>query len=312
MGSSCATGTVVDSWFGGRGEEAIVLKVVHAPMPTDESIGTRCLKYKQGDVISISTMHTPAGLEPLNDRARSSARLWPQQYRFKAHRRFWSATATSSSGVREIVVLQMASSPEDRSLDNAKLDVEDALLAGNYAHRFNVSPAVTGGNMSPDEVRNIKVAIPVVCQVTSSQFPAMVPTGTLITMTPYRWDEVQKYVFEGNEEFSELPQAYFHHAAFSSGSKHFVCDIQGTEDDAGDFIIMDPCILRSEKPTLTGMAGSVVPPVMAAANQGSAPTYQRFDAMHPRCSQLCQVFDGERKVAKRNVGFCSSACGIGV
>lgn len=69
----------------------------------------------------------------------------------------------------------------------------------------------------------IKVAAPVACEVIFSGYPSMVPVGAVCTLTPYAEKDVQKFVFDGHsDEFLELPQAFFHYAAFSSGGKR-VC-----------------------------------------------------------------------------------------
>merc|ERR1719265_490915 len=98
---------------------------------------------------------------------------------------------------------------------------------------------------------SIRVAAPVACEVIHSGYPSMVPVGTVCTLTPYSEKDVQKFVFDGQtEEFLEIPQAFFHYAAFSSNGKEYVVDIQGTEDDDGSLLIVDPCILKAGLPSV--------------------------------------------------------------
>merc|ERR1719263_901385 len=146
----------------------------------------------------------------------------------------------------------------------------------------------------------------------ASGYPSMVPVGAFLTVAPYAEKDVQKYVFDGmSEEFSELPQAYFHYAAFSSGSKEYICDIQGAEDDNGSFLLVDPCVLRANQPNVGDLVGVVVHNGGAPSING--PTVDRFDALHPKCGVACKTFDPQRRSAQRNgkVGMCGmGTCGI--
>lgn len=129
-----------------------------------------------------------------------------------------------------------------------------------------------------------------------------------------RRKEVQKFVFDGkSEEFREVPQAYFHYAAFSSGGKEYVCDIQGVEDDEGNFLIVDPCILKAGLPTVGDIIDVATNGNIQAAQVASGPTAERFDALHPKCCQACKAFDPLRRSAQRNgkAGMCGmGTCGI--
>merc|ERR1712070_237357 len=86
---------------------------------------------------------------------------------------------------------------------------------------------------------------PVACEVVASSAPDILPRGAACTVTPYQQPEVVKFVFDGADEFSEVPQAFFHFAAFATGGQEFVCDIQGAEDDNG-FHLIDPVVLRED------------------------------------------------------------------
>merc|ERR1711971_694292 len=102
-------------------------------------------------------------------------------------------------------VLQMTIMPAMRTLENVELDVADAGDAIAYATRFNMQQQqhqqAEGGDTPPC----IKVAAPVSCTVQHSSFPATIPVGTPCTLIPYPLTEVQKSVFNGREDFLEVP-----------------------------------------------------------------------------------------------------------
>mmetsp|Transcript_58485 Transcript_58485/g.163089 ORF Transcript_58485/g.163089 Transcript_58485/m.163089 type:complete len:311 (+) Transcript_58485:25-957(+) len=309
MGGASSYDNCCGGSFNGRFDDyALVLLIVDAPQPSDESVGARINGFKIGQTIALNSLNTPRSFEPLLARQKmTSNHLLPDGYRFKAARRCWQVEIANDKRVQK-AVLQMAANPDDRQLANAKLDVLDAVDAGVYAHRFNLAQlASSHGEQCPQ----VRVAIPVVCEVVSSGHPAMVPVGSLCTLAPYPCNEVTKFVLDGSEEFWEVPQAFFHYAAFSSGSKHFVCDIQGAEDDCGSVLLLDPCLLRDEQPTIAGLVNHMALDASRGASLSAAPSLARFEAMHPHCSQLCRSFDPQRQTARRSIGFCSATCGLG-
>merc|ERR1711920_709165 len=116
--------------------------------------------------------------------------------------------------------------------------------------------------------------------------------------------------------YLEMPHVFFHHAAFSSSSKHVVCDIQGVDTEDGNFLLIDPVILRSEQPTVTDVLGAIVDKAgdaVQANNADASTSASRFDKLHPRCGQLCKGFDPHRRSAKQKAGVCglTSNCGLG-
>jgi len=314
--------------FGGN-EEAMVLEVVQTS--ADDSGGARPSGFMIREELQVIKLESPNGFEPLGFRYRENIRSsWPDDYRFQATRRAWKAMIAGGLGQRDqACILQMASRQEERTLDCVELDLEDARCAASYAHRFNLyhRKLSNDAGMSDDEpMPSIKVAAPVACRVLRSNLPALLPVGATCSLSVYPAQEVTKFVFSGKEDFLEMAQAFFHHAAFSSGGKELVCDLQGSEEDDGSLLLVDPCILRADKVSIGGLvAGAVAGKSKAdsedeqvnmnclapAAAQFAAA--DRFDQLHPKCAQLCKAFDPKRSSVQRKVGVCGVGitCGLG-
>lgn len=317
--------------FSDDDDSALAVRVSYVPTVSDETLGAITSGYVVGQELWMRTLGTPDGFLPLVERSRSDSGLFPDSYPFRATRRWWRVDMYSDAEPRQRwCALQLNGKLKDRCLENAQYDIQDACDAATYAHRFNLAQQqhfrATG-----EQCSGVQVAIPVACEVIRSRYPAMVPVGSVCCVIPYASPDVQKFVFEGHEDFFEVPHAYFHYAAFSSNSKHFVCDIQGCADDDGNFLFLDPCLLRSEPLSLGGIVGAALAAKKStegyagdgltcgvAALDGSAassaPTSERFNAMHPRCSELCRSFDPLRKsCGKRTIGICGTmpTCGLG-
>lgn len=330
---SCCGPLGAEEWFEeSSSNETLVLRVTYKTEQCDETEarGSRFVQCVPGETLVVRNLDTPIGFEPLSWRYRdASKRLWPGSYRFQVTRRSWRCEALGDHGrgASQACVLQMASRPDERTESNAQLDVEDAELAASYAHRFMLHQlSVSGG----EQTCSLKVAVPVVCEVIKSCLPALVPVGSFCTLASYSATEVQKFVFDGSEPFLEIPQVFFHHAAFSSSGKHFVCDIQGEEDDDGTWVLVDPCVLRAEMPTVAGIVGAAAGGTrrdtedtdregnvascgidLTDGRASNGPSAARFDTLHPRCPELCKAFDPHRKSCKRNGGACGISCGLG-
>jgi len=276
------------------------------------SLGAVLGGFRVGETLALEHLRVPDGFEPLGARFREGTRSrWPESYRFQVSRRSWRVNVRSESGTVQSCVLQCAVLPQERTLANAELDFVDAGDAVAYASRFNSHQQQQAeGESAP----TVKVAVPAVCSVVESCFPAMIPQGTACTLTPFPDVDVQKFVFDGTEDFLELPQTFFHYAAFSSNGKHFACDLQGTQTDSGDIILIDPVILRAAAPSVNGVVNAAAGAAMGGTGPQAimGPTGARFDELHPKCAQLCHSFDAGRKTAKRNVGLCGmgGACGL--
>jgi hypothetical protein len=332
----------------GLGSDDLILRVVHAPI--EDSSGAKLTGYKVGDELKIAQFHMTGASDTLSMRYRDKVKQqWPPSYRFQISKRCWHALVVPSSGwssSEQACIMQMALSPDERTLEHVEIDVDDANVAASYASRFNRNQRQFAGSpeesgisdemnsarplveeqrhqriAGADEAPTVKVAATIACEVIVSSHPSMIPVGGFCTLAPYSDREVQKFVFDGTtEEFSEVPQAYFHYTAFASGGKEYVCDIQGVEEDDGSFLFVDPCLLRSGLPTVGQLVGAVA---NAQAQSGGScaraqvqsvgPTVERFDTLHPKCGGACKVFDPHRRSGVRNgkVGLCGITCGLG-
>jgi len=258
------------------------------------------------------------GMDALSWRYRGEVqRSWPASYRFQAPRAVFVTDVMSRDQRTTRCVVQVPLAPSERTRENAQMHVVDAEIATAHAARFNAHMAQSMGNVM--DVRDqgeappsVKICAPVACEVISSSAPEILPRGAVCTVTPYPHTQVAKFVFDGADEFLEVPQAFFHYAAFASGGTEFVCDIQGAEDDDGGIHIIDPVVLRADTSTMSDYLQSTLTETKKAPSQkfgpDHAPTEERFERLHPRCGQTCQSFDPMRRGAKGKKGMCGITC----
>jgi hypothetical protein len=243
---------------------------------------------------------------------------WPEGYRFGAPKRFWRAKIISQvegedSYQEHIVMLVIANDLADRTVENVELDLQDSADTAHYCSRFNAHMQRSFGEAG--SMPGLRVCGPVGCEVLQSNNSQFANPGEAVMIFPYPFPEVKKFVFDGSEDFLEIPQAFFHHAAFVSGGREFLCDLQGIEDDESNVLLIDPCILRSPKPGVADLLATLAKG--SAQNNGKDNevdqcSQQRFDMLHPRCSQLCKAFDPHRRSAGkgRHCGLHITACGL--
>jgi len=237
---------------------------------------------------------------------------WPEGYRFNTPRRFWRAKVISQDvqgGFQEhSCMIVVSNSPEDRSQENVQMDLKDSADVASYACRFNQQLNTMAGEQGG--VPAVKVCAPVGCEVIKSSNPQFASPGEYITVIPYPFNDIKKFLFDGSEDFLEVPQAFFHHASWLSSSRELICDIQGIEDEDGNVVLIDPCVVRAPQATVGDLLTTLVAnqkeniPQVPSADISS----DRFDALHPRCSQLCKAFDPYR----RSCGGKMKNCGLNI
>lgn len=300
----------------------LALRIAYAPI--EESLGAKPSIFGAGDEIAVVELKKVKGWEPLGWRQERSAKQhaamdngnkmsWPQGPRFSIAQRFWCAKVVSSDGRggfdEHWCMLQVAVSPKDRQMENVKAGVEDAKDVASYAHRFNMQTARTC-DADPESVPGVRVATPVAAFVIGSAVPDVASPGEAVSVAMYPAPTVKKFVFDGGEDFLELPQAFFHYCAWVSGGREFVGDIQGLQDDS-DVILVDPVVLRATKPSIGDLLGVLVPSTDQPGDNSQ--DSMRFDVWHPRCGQLCQGFDPSRRSVngRRHCGLSLPNCGVG-
>jgi hypothetical protein len=319
----------------------LALRIAYAPI--EESTGVKASPFAAGDEVAVIRFEKVKGWEPLRWRQERTAkqraamdsshrRFWPEGPRFSTAQRFWGAKVISSDGrggfEEHLCLLQVAVAPKDRALENIRQDVEDARDVASYAHRFNLQTARTCGDVDPESVPGVKVCAPVACTVLGSAAPDLARPGEAVLLTWYPWPVVRKFVFEGGEDFLELPQAFFHYTYWFTAGREQLADLQGVED-GDDVILVDPVVLRTPPPTIGNLLTTLVTGTAAqgalgsdfqaqggphgAAGQGG-PADWRFEACHPQCGQLCKAFDPHRRSAtcgRKHCGLNLPSCGVG-
>jgi hypothetical protein len=300
-----------------NGETKIVLRIDHAPI--HDTLGANVSGFVCGDQIIITSLRKAKGAEALSWRYKDEFRAgWPDNYKFQVPRHYATAEVISRDGKFTICMVQVPLQATQRTMENAQMHIEDAEVAASFASGFNqqmIKMAAGAVGDAGEGVPCLKVCAPVACEVLSSSAPDILPRGAACTVTPYPQQEVSKFVFSGADDYLEVPQAYFHYAAFASGSEQFVCDLQGYEDEEGAFHLIDPVVLgksQSAKANVTKLLSTFTEPQKAGFERKDGPlhgpTDDRFDRLHPRCGQLCQSFDPMRRGAKCKKGLCGVTC----
>lgn len=212
--------------------------------------------------------------------------------------------ATGAKGERWCM-LQIANNPEDRTPENIRLDMIDAEGVAAHAQRFNVQMARLSGD-DPETVPGIKVCIPTGAMVVESPVPQIFSPGDALSLLPYSAFDVTKFVYDGNDQFLEIPHAFFHHVAWATGGTELVSDLQGIEEEDGSVLLVNPCLTKSG-PSAALQRG---PP--RCGPPPPVPSPELFEKLHPNCGPVCKTFDPERrgKPQKRHCGIPIS-CGVG-
>eukprot|EP00933_Yihiella_yeosuensis_P080536 TRINITY_DN93988_c0_g1_i1.p1 TRINITY_DN93988_c0_g1~~TRINITY_DN93988_c0_g1_i1.p1 ORF type:complete len:350 (+),score=68.21 TRINITY_DN93988_c0_g1_i1:56-1105(+) len=300
----------------------LALRVAYAPI--EDSLGASRSPFSEGDEVAIAKIMRVPQWEALNWRQERTAkqhaamdgkRNWPgpEESRFSTPQRFWGAKVVASDGKggfeEHWCLLQVALATPDRDMDKVRHIVEDAGHVASYAHRFNSHVVRTCGDGNPEAVPSIRVAAPVACFVLNSGLEEIANPGEAVTITPLSSNQIRKMVFEGGEDFLELPQAFFHYVAWTSGGKEMVADLQGIHDNE-DIVLVDPCILRHCPPTVVDLLSTLTPGDMDTV---ADPSMDRFNLWHPRCGQICKSFDPQRRTAntRKACGLSLPNCGVG-
>lgn len=301
--------------------------------PIRRSMGTHMHDFHLTDEFVVQAIEVVAGWEPL---------LWRyERYaKEKGNGNAWSARPADGSFVwptgprcavpqryvrvrieNQWVMMVVAVSAEHRSMERVLQDMEDTKDASSYAHSFNAHLVRTQGgddmalaaseaDAEVADMPKVKVACPVGCRVLSSAVPQLAHPGAVVMLFPYSDKEVKKFVFDGKQDFLELPHAFFHYAAWMAGGREMLFDLQGIEGDDNDIIIVDPVVLRAPKAGVTDLVKATVTD-SPATNDGSGPSEELFETSHRTCGYLCKSFDPQRRGAKgRKMCGLDVNCGL--
>lgn len=308
---------------GGVGNEEqlqVALKVAFA-FPQDELASAK-FPFKTGQELALSCIEKVKAWSPLtlrqdraahrNAQTSKSSSLWPtaSESRFARPWRAWSVKIWAPTGDGDVEefwgLLQVPLAKEHRDIEKVKEVIKEVQCVADYAHKFNQHIARAAGE-ELDSAPAIRVAVPVGCFVLDSINPHIADAGDALMLTLFDAASVTKFVFEGAEDFQELPQAFFHYVAWSSGGQEMVADLQGVQDEQ-DFLLVDPVLIRPQELSLS----SILSAARGGGVNSTSLTSRRLDEWHPRCGQLCRAFDPQRRggTTRRACGVPLPHCGI--
>lgn len=279
--------------------------------PIRESMGTLMHNLKITDEFVIEAIELHPSLEILSWRheaVRTDNRVWPGGPRCEVGMRYVRAKVNG-----QWVIMGVPAAPDFRSMERALQEIDDAKALASYAHSFNAHLMKTSGQseMSDEyEGPRMRVCVPVGCRVLCSAVPQFAHPGAVVTLIPYPATEITKFVFNGQEDFSELPQAFFHYMVWMSGGRESGFDLQGVETEDGDFLLIDPVMVRAPSVGITEIGKTIIE---GQNPEGVGPSQESFDALHPRCGPTCKTFDPHRRgvKARKMCGLDVPGCGLG-
>lgn len=289
--------------------------------PIRESMGTLLSPFSLTDELAVEALdiRLSKGWEVLtwrHDRYIKENQIpqgklpWPQGPRFSVPKRY-----TRAQIGKAWYLLQVAIAPEERTMERVKEDIMDAKDVASYAHSFNAHLVRASGGedtksgVDEDQVPRVMVCAPVAVSVIESTIP-QIGGGEVMMLCPLPSDDLRKFVFDGSEDFLEMPQAFFHYSTWMAGGREMLFDLQGSESDDGDVLLVDPCVLRAPKPGVVDVLRPLVESQLGM--QGGldlSMSEERFDSLHRRCGPLCKGFDPDRKGA-RGRKMCGLGCGM--
>eukprot|EP00931_Biecheleriopsis_adriatica_P012811 TRINITY_DN114069_c0_g1_i1.p1 TRINITY_DN114069_c0_g1~~TRINITY_DN114069_c0_g1_i1.p1 ORF type:complete len:334 (+),score=63.71 TRINITY_DN114069_c0_g1_i1:77-1078(+) len=283
--------------------------------PIREGPGVHPSPFRLTDELTLEGLETVRAWAPLSWRHERSSQKgnrpltfpWPSGPRFSIPQVSMRARL---EGTRQYVLLQVSAAPSEQTMERVVANLEDhkeaAYHAGNFNKYISQSPHAPGfGHDHP----KVKVCASVGCRVLDSRMPQLAKKGAVVTITDYSAPEVEKFAFDGSEDFKELPQSFFHHAVWATGGSTMLMDLQGSESENGDVLLVDPCVLRSQPPGVSDIVAAAAG--KAAQATSDSPSDEAFEAIHKHCPQLCKGFDPHRRGAKVRRMCGMPACGLG-
>lgn len=311
--ADCCTSLLLNPLGFEEDEVAPKLMLTVAYTPIEPSLGANLLKLETGAKVIVLDISKPDSIDTLRWRYMKEHHevpgpdgqelVWPMTHRFQVRRRSFRVKIADEKGGVTDCILQISKDPSSRTAENLQKDVEDSKQVASYAHKFNMQQLGSLEMDGGEGLCAVKVAAPIGCQVVAKSKFLMEPInqGDLLTLAPFPDETIEKFVFEGDEKFHELPQAFFHYVAWLSGGKEMACDLQGSLGDEGELTLVDPVVVR------TGGA-SILEHITCQPPQGNTPLPPLFDKLHPRCAQMCKDFDKSRAVRSKRLGCGMPSC----
>lgn len=296
----------------------LALKVIFSSVDTNHANATQHSSFDVGDEVAITRLENLQTLRPLllrhsgsNDKhdngtssyakGSSTAVASRPSNLQQGSQHVLRAAVMSSNGEGGFhmchCLMKLALTPKERqSEEMARTAVEDCTIVTSYAYQFNslIRSKPDGENMPA-----IKVAASVCCSVLYSQLPFL-SKGDHVHLMSYPEAEVHKFVFNGREEFMELPHALFHYVVSMSRGSLMATDLQGFQHDNGDVLLVDPALQRAPAFNVGNVLASVT---TGNRREGSS---NEFEQLHPKCGPLCKAFDPYRRGVTAH-----TICGVG-
>lgn len=229
---------------------------------------------------------------------------FPDGTRFSIPKRFARARID-----QKWYLLQVAAHSDDRNMENVKADIIDARDTAAWAQRFNRHLATAVRGEDPDahggSAPGVQICAPIGCCVLETAIPQLAGQrhGEVVTLAPYPANDVTKFILDGNEEFLEMPHAFFHYVCWASGGRELPFDLQGAEDNEGGVLLVDPVLLRKERSGVQDLLGPILDSrnlskTSTELSRDVGPSPERFEVLHRRCGPLCRTFDPNCRTSK--------------
>eukprot|EP00933_Yihiella_yeosuensis_P033652 TRINITY_DN27306_c0_g1_i1.p1 TRINITY_DN27306_c0_g1~~TRINITY_DN27306_c0_g1_i1.p1 ORF type:complete len:334 (+),score=50.94 TRINITY_DN27306_c0_g1_i1:91-1092(+) len=333
MGSAQSSGCL-ELWdfaqkMGSSGPQA-ALRISAMAAVTEDCSGARLTGFQIDDEVALLRMANFDGFKPLGWRStgfgsQGSGKSrpppgWIRQQIPTEPRFYWHGVVLScdphntDKHIEHVCLIQTHVDSSCRQMCHFDRDLLDSWSSASYAHRFNMHlkrqsegpPKMReDGIIERSLAKGVKVAIPVTCEVLGSTTPQFLAAGDHLTVTLFPLKEVQKFVYDGQGDFEEMPQSFFHYASSNSGGKEMLWDLQGCKDESGEYLLVNPHVHRRPQASVTDIITAVA---AGAGSTAAGPRPQQFDALHPKCTPMCETFDPNRAGAHgRGMGF-SCAC----
>ena len=195
-------------------------------------------------------------------------------------------------------LLQVCSHVDDRSAELIAQDLADINRARTLAQQFNVHQKV--GENALSDTFEIRVAPTVGCEIMQTTFTALLSAGDhgVLTTLPDSPLLLEKFLFDGTEEYQEIAHTFFHYCFFTSEGEEMVADLQGLLTD-DTLTLVDPVLLRA--------GSSLLPAQKSAAAMSASQLNELFRLLYPRVTGAARVFDPYRRASAKKQ-MCGIVC----